>query len=517
MKKYIAMIAAALSLSACSSDYLETSPEDSVATPTIFSTTDNVKLAVNGLAKMMTDFYIGHGFNGEGTIKTWYNNYMGQDFQKCNLTGWSPLINNESSMKQSNTSGYNYYIWFYYYKIIGNANAVIVNVDNASGAEADKEFYKAQALVYRAYSYSQLVQFYSTRWASSDNGKSAGVVLRLDQSVGDLPLSSLGEVYAQIYKDLDDAIALFKSSGKDSDKFFLPGLNAAYAVYARAALNREDWTNAAKYAALARAGYPLMSSKQYADGFSEANDEWIWGVYESEDQSLFYYGFFANQGANSSANICKSFPCAISKELIDQIPETDVRRSLYLVPTEEEYAECDKSGQAGPLLQARANQEIRSKLFETSLVYAYMQTKFRAQFMPGGGSFSLFRAAEMYYIEAEADCHLNKDAEAQQLIYEANKDRDASLVKSSKTGAELLDEVKLYRRFDLWGEGFDWSDCKRWNQDLVRKSKTDGGSFHDVFAVTIKASDEDRWTWVIPRKETDYNGALNQKTVKTEE
>ena len=86
MKKYIAMIAAALSLSACSSDYLETSPEDSVATPTIFSTTDNVKLAVNGLAKMMTDFYIGQGFNGEGTIKTWYNNYMGQDFHPLSIT-----------------------------------------------------------------------------------------------------------------------------------------------------------------------------------------------------------------------------------------------------------------------------------------------------------------------------------------------------------------------------------------------------------------------------------------------
>lgn len=511
MKKYIAMVAAALSLSACSSDYLETAPEEAVATPTIFSTTDNVALAVNGLARMMTKQYLSsQGFNGEGTIKTWCNNYTGQDFQKCNLTGWASIINNLSSFKQSETTSYNYYIWYYYYKIIGNANAIILNVDGADGDKADKAFYKAQALVYRAYSYSQLVQFYAPRWVSSNNGAAKAVVLRLDQSVGDMPLSTLAECYDQIYKDLDDAIALFKESGKDSEEFFLPGLSAAYAVYARAALVHEDWENAAKYAALARTGHPLMSKAQYGQGFSVPNDEWIWGVYDAEDQTLYYYSFFAYQGSNSSASICRSYPCAISKELIDQIPETDDRRSLFLVPTPEEYDSCSASGEApsSSALYKRAKSELGSKIYSTSLIFAYMQTKFRAQFMPGGGPFSLFRAAEMYYIEAEADCHMGKDSEAQNLLFEANKAHDASLAKSAKTGKELLEEVKLYRRFDLWGEGSDWLDCKRWNQPLVRKSKAEGGSFHEQFAITIKADELDRWTWVIPKKESDYNKGL---------
>ena len=40
---------------------------------------------------------------------------------------------------ENNTSGYDYYPWFYYYKIIGNANAIIANVDNSVGLDKDKK------------------------------------------------------------------------------------------------------------------------------------------------------------------------------------------------------------------------------------------------------------------------------------------------------------------------------------------------------------------------------------------
>jgi hypothetical protein len=103
-------------------------------------------------------------------------------------------------------------------------------------------------------------------------------------------------------------------------------------------LNREDWQTAADYAALARKNFSLMSAAEYSNGFHTANNEWIWGVYEDETQTLNYYSFYAIIGANSSAGNCRNYPVAISKELIDQIPETDVRRELYLVPTDAEYA-----------------------------------------------------------------------------------------------------------------------------------------------------------------------------------
>lgn len=519
MKKYIFIvgIASLVGLSSCSESYLDTEPQSSVSTPSTVESIVNAEHAINGLCKIMTTPYISQGFNGEGTIKTYYGNYPGNDFQKCAYTGFSTIIN--GTYHTSKTSVYLYYPWFYYYKLIGNANVIIAHIDEAEGtnkADADqtmreRAFIKAQALTFRAYAFSQLVQLYSYRWSDSNNGATDGIVLRTDESHGDIALSTLAESYQQIYADLDEAIALFQKSGMDRNKkeFYKPNLNVAYAVYARAALNREDWANAAKYAALARTGVSLMTNDQYADGMHTANNEWIWGVYEAEDQSLGYFGFYAYQGSNSSSSVCRTYPCAISRELIDQIPETDVRRQLYLIPTEAELKECNSAGRSTKTLYKRAFSEYGDRLYETSYVYVYMQFKFLAAFMPGGGSFSLIRGAEMYYVEAEADCHLGKDAEAQQLLFEANKDRDAALVKSEKTGDDLLAEVRLYRRFDLWGEGFDWFDYKRWDLPISRKALSKGGSFHTTFAKTIQPDAENKWTWMLPNKETDYNELID--------
>lgn len=509
MKKYIMMLsAAALGLASCSSDYLETSPQAETATSTILSSTDNAELALNGICKLMTKQYLhSQGFNGEGTIKTWYGNYPGNDFQKCNLIGWKEITNSQFHLNTA--SPYLYYPWYYYYKLVSNANAIIVNIDGAEGTDNDKNFLKAQALTFRAYSFFMLSQLYSHRW-SDQHGECPGIVLRLDQSTGDMPLSTLAQTYQQVYADLDEAISLFQSCGRDreKDEFYKPNINVAYAVYARAALTREDWQNAAKYAAMARQGFKLMSTEEYAGGMNTPNDEWIWGVYDGSEQTLYYYSFFAYQASNSNAGACRNYPCAISKELIDQIPETDGRRSLFLIPSEAEWAECNAAGRSQKALQTRAKKDYADMLYSTSLIYAYMQFKHRATYLPGGGSFPIFRAAEMYYIEAEADCHLNQDAQAQQLLFEVNTAHDPQLQKTTKTGADLLEEVKLYRRFDLWGEGFDWFDHKRWGATLSRKSIKDGGSFHTSFAVTLDPTAGNDWTWALPLRETDYNKAI---------
>lgn len=507
MKKYIVLLSiAALGLTACDKDYLETKPEDKIDKEVILGSTNYAELAINGICRSMSKQYLGtQGMNGEGTILNWYGTFTGNDAQKSNQTGWAALWNSTYHLRTS--SIYLYYPWFYYYKMVSNANAVICSIDQATGTESDKAFLKAQALTFRAYSFFRLAQLYAHRW-KDEQGNTPGIVLRLDESTGDIPLSNLTETYAQIYKDLDEAISLYNKSDRDREEYYQPGLDVAYAIYAKAALTREDWQNAAKYAALARDGHSLMGAA-YTDGFHTPNNEWIWSVYDAEDQSIYYYSFFAYIGANSSTGACRNYPVAISKELIDQIPESDSRRWLYLVPSDEEYAECNAAGRSTKKLYKRAKEEYKDRMYETSLVFAYMQYKFLVDFYPGGGSFPVIRAAEMYYTEAEANCHLGKEAEAQQLLYEAVKPYDAEYTKSDKTGDDLLAEVKLYRRFDLWGEGNDWFDFKRWGDPIVRKTKAKGGSFHTTFAVTIKPEDGNNWTWAIPEKESDYNALID--------
>ena len=143
----------------------------------------------------MTQQYLStQGCNGEGTIKTWYGNYCGNDIQKSNLTGWSNIIN--ANFHESISSTYLTYPWFYYYKLIANANGIICNIDQASGPASEKSFIKAQALVFRAYSFFRLSELYAHRW-SDEQGNTPAIVLRVDETTGDQPLATLAETYAQ--------------------------------------------------------------------------------------------------------------------------------------------------------------------------------------------------------------------------------------------------------------------------------------------------------------------------------
>ncbi|QES90782.1 RagB/SusD family nutrient uptake outer membrane protein [Rhizosphaericola mali] len=504
--QYITIILlCSLFVSSCSKSYLDTTPTDRTSTTTVFATTDNVALAVNGLAKMMTIQYLGsQGFNGEGTIKMYYGNYPGNDFYVY-LTGWAPIIN---SLYNVNTSSiYDYYPWYYYYKIIGNANSIILRVDAAEGTEAEKAFLKAQALTYRAYSYMMLAQLYSYRWSDSNNGATDGVVLRLDESIGDLPLSTLSETYSQIYADLDQAISLYSSSGLTRSNNFDPDINVAYSVYARAALNRQDYANAESNAVKARNGYALMDTTNYKAGFANATSEWIWSSYGASDETLYYYSYFAYIAYNSSASAVRTYPKCISKTLYNKIPSTDIRKSMFLDPTG--YTYTASSGVAGTALAAHAR-SLYPDIQSNATVYAYMNFKVKANDQPGVGNLNHFRSSEMYLIEAEAKYFQNKPAsEIQALLIALNKTsgRDPNYT-NTKTGTDLLTEIKLYRSIELWGEGFDWFDMKRWGDTIVRYSTTNGGNYPATLAMTIKPEDNNKWTWMIPLKESDYNSSI---------
>ena len=517
LKSALVVIAGLLTVS-CSKEYLDTFPEDSTSPSTIFSTTDNAKMAINGIARLMTVQYMSNqGYNGEGTIMSHYGNWPGNDLQRSNNTGNDYIINADSHDQVS------YYItiyaWFYYYKLISNANQVIANIDDAEGPEADRQFIKAQALVYRAYCYFMLSQIYCYRWDDRNSAVNEGVGYGLpyrshddEDPTGPLAKTKLEDIYGFVYADLDEAINLFKASGlkRAADEFYLPDVDVAYAVYARAALTRQDWGKAAEMARQARQGHTLMSQNDYMEsGFSVPNNEWIWGVYDASDQTIYYYSYFAYLASNGSSGNCRQYPSAISQELYDQIPETDVRRGLWLEPTEAERKECNAAGRSTKSLYTRAFAEHGDKLYGTSYIYMYMQFKFQNQDQPGVGSFNFMRAAEMYLTEAEALCMQGgHDSDVQKLLNTLNANLDPAY-NSTKTGADLLKEVKFYRRLDLWGEGQNWFDFKRWNEPIVRKSISDGGSWHKTFAGTIAPEANYKWTFYIPQKELDYNNLVH--------
>lgn len=500
---YAGLSAVLLLATSCGKDYLSTNPTDAVDEKAAFATTASAYSVIQGIHKAMIDQYQTQNLNGEGTIKL-FNEYMGDDFVGPQANGWfwanTQWTENRNSADGSRLS---YFPYYYYYRIILNANKVIANIDGAEGAEADRQMVKAQALTYRAYAHYMLTWFYDKPYVGNEDTPAVPLMTTVTQTPQ--PFATMRQVYQQVVQDLEDAITLFEQSKFRREYKFDLDANVAKGIRARVAMSMEDWPTAARMAREAREGYPLMSNIQYFEGFNDLkNPEWIWGSANVESQNLHYYSYFAYTAVNSSSSNVRTGPKQISKPLYDRIPATDVRRGLWLYEPSQPNAVGQMNATKYPDLVQHYKDEFGTQ--PNAQIWYYMNRKFIAKDMPGIGDLVHMRSAEMYLIEAEACARMTppRYAEAQQALYDVVSPRDPAYVKSSSTGQALVDEIWLYRRIELWGEGFRWYDLKRNRLPLHRLGMSEGGNYVDAVAYDI-ASDDERWQVVIPKKEKDAN------------
>lgn len=544
MKKIInklfagSLLAGMMLVSSCAGDYLDTAPTDSTGATDAVGTTANAMKALNGIAKIMTTqhSYFGGGFAGENNIMIQYESYPSENYNyNYYASGWSPIFNQEFHTRTN--SLYDAYAWYYYYTIAGNANTILANIDNAEGTEAERNFVKASALTFRAYAFEKLVHYYCWRWQDSNNGASQGIVLRLDESTGGQGYATLAETYAQIYKDLDEAIMLFEQSGMDrnASQVWMPNINVAHAIYARAALTKQDYTKALTEAKLARQNYPLMSNAEYHAGFCNPTSEWIFGSFGSAQENNWYWSYgtqYACNGYYANAAGAANGAGSIGRELINRIPNDDARKALFL--TEDKFPGYNfNDGSAMDLgygiLGMGDDEKKADALWEEAAAYCqkmavsgleapyqagYMylggQLKFYVFDTPGVSYLPFIRSSEMVLVEAEANYFLNDETAARASLVELNATSGRNPEYTcDKSGEALWNEIMDYRELELWGEGFAWSDYKRWNRDIVRHSFAEGGNAHISVAKTIPASGVNKWTWDVPLNETDYNDELN--------
>lgn len=544
MKKIInklfagSLLAGMMLVSSCAGDYLDTAPTDSTGATDAVGTTANAMKALNGIAKIMTTqhSYFGGGFAGENNIMIQYESYPSENYNyNYYASGWSPIFNQEFHTRTN--SIYDAYAWYYYYTIAGNANTILANIDNAEGTEAERNFVKASALTFRAYAFEKLVHYYCWRWQDSNNGASQGIVLRLDESTGGQGYATLAETYAQIYKDLDEAIMLFEQSGMDrnASQVWMPNINVAHAIYARAALTKQDYTKALTEAKLARQNYPLMSNAEYHAGFCNPTSEWIFGSFGSAQENNWYWSYgtqYACNGYYANAAGAANGAGSIGRELINRIPNNDARKALFL--TEDKFPgynfnDGSAMGLGYGILGMGDDEKKADALWEEAAAYCqkmavsgleapyqagYMylggQLKFYVFDTPGVSYLPFIRSSEMVLVEAEANYFLNDETAARAALVELNATSGRNPEYTcDKSGEALWNEIMDYRELELWGEGFAWSDYKRWNRDIVRHSFAEGGNAHISVAKTIPASGVNKWTWDVPLNETDYNDELN--------
>lgn len=495
MKKilYSSLTACMLLFASCDKDYLEVQPTNAVAEEEAFTTTASAWSALNGIHRAMFMQYSTQDQAGQGSVMI-NMDMLGEDVVMTAAgNGW---FNNTYKWltHRSATNSSVYFVYRFYYKLIANANMIIANIDKAEGPASDKAKIKGQALAYRAWAHHQLVQIFAERYvASKSNNDQLGVPLLTVNTIEGQPRATVSQVYAQINKDIDEAISLLSTSRNAKSHF---NVNVAKGIKARVALTMEDWATAATFAKEAREGVSLMSQSDYLAGFNNVdNKEWMWGSDQIADQTTYFYSFFAYMSVNFSSTNIRTNPKAINTLLYNKISSSDIRKKMW-APSPTAVKDAD-----GKTVAYDVNGYVIPSTFSPK---PYMTRKF----LSDGGASSIgdvpyMRAAEMYLIEAEALARQGKNIEAAKILTDMVKTRDESYSALLLVDQPLIDEIMVQRRIELWGEGFRFFDLKRTNSPLNRNGANHSATLTGN-VMSVPAGDK-QWQWLIPQDELNAN------------
>ncbi len=483
-------------LTSCEKEYLETHPTDAVSAALVTLTTDNMWAGLNGIHRALYERYQSQqGCGGIGAF--WIVMDRAGDDCVQNASQWFRQVYRWEANVDL-TQFYNLFPWRTFYQWISNANILINGAEGATGSQSDKNAIVGQSLVYRAWSHFNILRIYAKRYNSSTASTDLGIPYMKENLTEGQARNTIADCYTNIMADLDEAITLLDGYSPENKSHI--SQDVAKGIKARVALEMGNYTLAATLAHEVKANYTLMDFDTYKNGFrtnSQLINEFMWAsqiISIEQNDKWASYGAYISRNFNSTA--IRANPSSISAWLYAQISDTDVRKTLF----SEDGLHTDLQPDVSIISSAKK--------------YPYTNQKFIS--VDQGDSrvdVPLMRAAEMYLIEAEALARQGgKDSQAADVLYDLAITRDPSYTLSTNTGQDLIDEIIIQRRVELWGEGFRWLDLKRLGEDLDRRDKDGITTNHtEVLAAEMHVPASDRkWVWLIPKDEMDANPNMVQ-------
>jgi hypothetical protein len=493
--KYISFALIAIwSLTSCDNE-LETAPTDQASGEEVFKTAESAETVINGAWAKLNDDGPTYANLGYSTVLR-ASDAMGSDvavltnkYGYASTYAFTEMINNTLSRPQ--------FIWSTLYSTINNMNNVITRIDRTEGSQVKKDQVKGQAKALRAFCYLNLASFYQYSYLKDKTALTAPIYTE-PSTISSVPKkrASLEEIYTLIKSDLTEADQLltnYTRNNKDKiDKTVVNGL------LARAYLSTGEWSKAVAAAKTARTGYPLMTSEKYKEGFNDiSNGEWIWGHGQTQEQSGASYAFHFLDVSSSGSYYYSFMADPFFKDLFDT---NDIRSQLF---------QWDG-------LQGREGLLRYSKFkFKTGLI----------------ADIVLMRASEMYLIEAEAEVRNGNVTNAVTALNQLKTSRNANTYTGSLAQSDVIKEILIERRKELFGEGFSLSDIIRTQGTVVRKPfvdasgqpikvqittpdgtvKTVNGRGHSIFNFPDQsafAPNSKYYLFSIPQKEIENNPNL---------
>lgn len=415
---------------------LDTTPTTSVNEKDVYETLEKVEYVINGTWAYVWETRNTYASPGWSTLML-VSDFMGNDVVETGKYGYSDVY--KYTAMTSGTSTQVVLIWRLAYKAIDNMNNIIKKIDDIYGDDAYRARLKAQAYAFRGYMYLNLASYYAGAYSEDPNQPCVPIYTEpTDAKTEGKSRSTLAQVYTQAENDLREAYKIMgtytRSAKYKIDKNVVAGL------LARVCLHTEKWEDAGKYAALAHEGYNWMPSEEYLAGFNNlANAEWIWGQGTASDQSAASESFDYKDVSSKSSGYYSMMADPYFMDLFD---EDDVRFQLF---------QWDESRSKGYLM--------------------YKKFRFKDN---GIADIVIMRKAEMVLIEAEA---LAEQGDLNGAIAKLNTLRIARGAQTPELSGlskeDLVEEILIERRKELFGEGFALADLKRREKSLERKAYAD--------------------------------------------
>ena len=506
MKKYIAILSLAglLGLTSCN-DKLYSDPVNNLTQDQILEVIKRDPTKV--LGPMVTGVEAFPGAAGTSVV-TYFNIHVfnlvmdlrGNDMVQSQAAGSWYL--NEYRMSdfgfRNETAEGNGYYWAQFYAHVYKANQLldlIPDFEEVNDPEVIKllKQYKASALTLRAYAYTYLMWIYQDDYLHGGKDK-PGVPLYLDAGGEAQGRAPSQDVWNCIISDAQEAVNLFNETGVDP-KAAANDFDATVAnvVLARAAITVGDWETAINAAKAVIDVYPtLMDETEYTTkGFADLTlNEVILGYDYTQGKQASTSSFHGWMNITNTGGYGGSQGgwFSIDQRLYDQISNTDYRKKNFLAePQEWTYTGFE------PMTHPKYSNYKFSAPAKTETTPDYQQDVI------------YMRVSEMILLKAEAEARSGNDQAAQQTLYTLAHARDPQYTLSTKTGDELLKEIQLQTRIELWGEGFEYYNNKRWNIGVDRS----GSANHTFFPVLAPGK---LFTYQIPlNNEINYNPLITEQ------
>lgn len=462
--KFAAVLVLVLTSVSCEKQFLKDPvPTSAVTGEVIFGSRDGAEALLSGIHRRFRRQFEATDSAGQNSIY-YARTVKGNDIIQRSTWFRSDYENDNREPTYRRTK----FTWEFPFYIINQCNTLINGVEASALTDLDKTELTAQGRAIRAFMYFQLAMEYQHTYSYDANLPAPPIYLEL--SLEGKPMTTLTDMYDLIVSDL-----VFATQNLDDSRLGKSYINAKVAngILSRVYLVMENWPGAEATANLAYGGTPsaVLDAASYNKGFSDiSNVEWIWGSPQSTDQTNYYWGAPHAMADHYTLSYSATF---INNDFVDLFSATDVRNLFdlaYGVPADD-YRH-------------------------------YITSKFTFNF---DSDHPILRTPEMILTEAEAIYRQGgREAEAHDLLFAVQSDRDAAAVKSTNTGNNLMEEILVERRKELYAEiGVEWFDAKRLRRGILRT-----GNQRIKGAASLEVDDK-RFFLKIPQAEIDANEAID--------